>query len=53
MRNAVLAPSAFANVNKESLLLPNVSNLLIGPSKQNHKLIEKQNLQLLTWTVSG
>ena len=38
---------------KNHLSLPNVSNLLIGPSKQNHKLIEKQNLQLLTWTVSG
>ena len=38
---------------KNPLLLPSIPNLLIGTNKQNHKLIEKKNLQLLAWTVSG
>ena len=38
---------------KNPLLFPNVPNILIGPNKQNHQLTEKQDLQLLAWTVSG
>ena len=38
---------------KNPLLLPSVPDLLIEPNKQNHQLIENQNLQLLAWTVSG
>ena len=38
---------------KNLLLLPSISNLSIGPNKQNHQLIEKQNLQLLAWTILG
>ena len=38
---------------KNPLLLSSISNLLIGPNKKNNQLIEKQNLQLLAWTVSG
>ena len=35
---------------KNPLLLPSIPNLLIGPNNQNK---EKQNLQLLAWTVLG
>ena len=38
---------------KNPLLLLNVPNLLIGLNKQKHQLIEKRNLHLLAWTVSG
>ena len=38
---------------KNPLLLPSVSDLLIGPNKHHYQLIEKKNLQLLAWTVSG
>ena len=35
------------------LLLPKFPDLLLGPSKEKHPLIELGNLQLLAWTISG
>lgn len=34
------------------LLLPKDPELLLGPNKETHSLIEKKSLQLLSWTVS-
>ena len=38
---------------KSPLLLPKIPNLLIRPNQENHVLVEKGSLQILTWTVSG
>ena len=35
-----------------TLLLPITQNLLLGPNREKHPLIEQGNLQLLAWTVS-
>ena len=54
MADTVLVPSVSEQMSiKNPLLLSSISNLLIGPNKKNNQLIEKQNLQLLAWTVSG
>ena len=54
MADTVLVPSVSVQMSiKNPLLLSSISNLLIGPNKKNNQLIEKQNLQLLAWTVSG
>ena len=31
----------------------NLKNILLGPNKDRHTLIEQENLQHLAWTVSG
>ena len=48
----ILVPWASANVNKESLDTSKCFKYS-NRAKQNHRLIEKQNLQLLASTVSG
>ena len=35
-----------------ALLLPKTQNLLLGPNREKHPLIEQGNLQLLAWAVS-
>ena len=35
------------------LLLPKNPELLLGPSKETHPLVERGNLQLLAWTISA
>ena len=35
------------------LFLPKTENLLLGPNREMHPLIEQENLQLPAWTVSG
>ena len=46
-------PLVLSMSTQNPLLLPTFPNLLVNPQGDCHPLIEKSNLQLVVWTISG